>query len=599
MQQKLTSEDLINILLGKGLISEDQAKDIRVKEGQQRARVLRAKATSLAARRRLNYEVTPAELIASFRLKSPGKHGELLDEDKLTKLVAEELGFPYRKIDPLKLDMKLITSTISRPFARKHAVVALEKDDKTLVVAAADPLDEELFESLQRITGLKIVPVMSTKSDILKVITEVYGFRTSVKAAERDIRAGVDIGNLEQFVKLKAVEDIEATDKHIVNAVDYMLHYAFDQRASDVHIEPKRNHSVVRLRIDGILHDVFTLPKAVHPAFVSRLKMLARLDIAEKRRPQDGRIKTGGAVGETELRISTLPVAFGEKIVIRIFDPQVLVQDLSGLGFFPRELELFESFIAKPHGILLVTGPTGSGKTTTLYSTLKLLATEDVNITTIEDPIEMVMEHFNQVAVHPRIGITFANALRTILRQDPDIIMVGEIRDRETAENAVQAALTGHLVLSTLHTNDTASSITRLVELGIKPYLVASTLVGVVAQRLVRKVCPHCAQETFLTPDQIQALNIKIPEGQDGKLPVKYGDGCVICRGTGLYGRTGVFEVLPMTNRIYKLVVSQAPSTEITKAARMDGMMTLRECAIKKLAQGTTSFEEVIRVTVG
>ena len=597
MLQKFSTEKLIQLLIEQELITDDQRKEVLIKEGQMRARVLRSKAQSLTARRKLNYEVTPAELVAAFKFMSQEEPPELLNEDRLTQLTAESIGVPYRKIDPLKLDMKLITSILSRPFARKNAVVPLAREGKRITVALADPGDVELLENLRRITNCEIEPVMTAKTDILKVITEVYGFRSSVKAAERDISGGVDIGNLEQFIKLKAVEDIEATDKHVVNAVDYLLHYAFDQRASDIHIEPKRASSKVRLRIDGILHDIWPLPKPVHAAFVSRLKMLARLDISEKRRPQDGRIKTGGAAGETELRISTLPVAFGEKVVVRIFDPQVLIQDIEGLGFFPREREVFENFIAEPNGIILVTGPTGSGKTTTLYSTLKVLATENVNVTTIEDPIEMVMEQFNQVAVQPKVGITFASALRTILRQDPDIIMVGEIRDKETAENAVQSALTGHLVLSTLHTNDTATSVTRLIELGIKPFLVASTLIGVVAQRLVRRICPQCKQDTVLTRDQIQALNIQIPEGQEGSLPVRYGEGCASCRDTGLFGRTGIFEVMPVTDRIHRLIIQEASSLEITKAARMDGMMTLRECAIKKLAEGETSFEEVLRIT--
>jgi general secretion pathway protein E len=411
------------------------------------------------------------------------------------------------------------------------------------------------------------------------------------------MKVGSDLGNLEQLVQLKAMDELEATDKHVVNAVEYMLHYAFDQRASDIHIEPKREQSQVRVRIDGVLHNVTTLPKVVHAAVVSRIKMLARMDIAEKRKPQDGRIKTGKGEQETELRVSTLPVAFGEKVVIRIFDPTLLLQDLSSLGFYPSEYKLYESFVSRPDGMILVTGPTGSGKTTTLYSSLKYLAGPDVNIVSIEDPIEMVVEEFNQVAVHNRIGITFASTLRTILRQDPDIIMVGEVRDAETAANAVQAALTGHLVFATLHTNDSPSAVGRMLDLEVEPFLLSSTLVGVAAQRLVRMICQHCKKKTFLTPDQINTLRMKMPEKSEKKLPVYYGEGCPACRGTGYYGRTAIYEVMPVSQKIVRLINERADTKEIMKVARLDGMLTLRETAIKKLAQGVTTFEEVVRVT--
>jgi len=347
-----------------------------------------------------------------------------------------------------------------------------------------------------------------------------------------------------------------------------------------------------------VLHDITTLPKVVHAAVVSRIKMLARLDIAEKRRPQDGRIKTGKGDVETELRLSTMPVAFGEKVVIRIFDPTLLLQDLNALGFGPREYKHYAEFVTQPHGMILVTGPTGSGKTTTLYSSLKYLANPEINIVSIEDPIEMVVEDFNQVAVKTNIGITFASALRTILRQDPDVIMVGEVRDAETASNAVQAALTGHLVFATLHTNDSGAAISRMMDLDIEPFLLSSTLTGVVAQRLVRVICQHCKVKTHLTPDQISLLRMKMPEDSRRKLPVFFGEGCVACRGTGYYGRSALYEVMPVSDKIVRLINDRADSKEIMKVARLDGMMTLREAAIKKLAQGVTTFDEVLRVTV-
>ncbi|MBW1972773.1 MAG: type II/IV secretion system protein, partial [Deltaproteobacteria bacterium] len=376
---------------------------------------------------------------------------------------------------------------------------------------------------------------------------------------------------------------------------EYLLHYAFDQRASDIHIEPKRDNSITRFRIDGMLHQIHTMPKIVHNAVVSRIKMLARMDIAEKRRPQDGRIKTSHNGREIELRVSSLPVAFGEKLVIRIFDPDILMQDLENLGFFPRELELFKTFIAQPHGIILVTGPTGSGKTTTLYSSLKVLSTVEVNIVTIEEPIEMICEEFNQVSVQPQIGLTFANILKTILRQDPDIIMVGEIRDLETAENAIQAALTGHLVFSTLHTNDAPTAITRLVDLGVPPFLISSTVIGVMAQRLVRKICPSCQKSIPLGAEEIEILGIK----QFEKRPplVKIGEGCPDCRWTGYKGRTGLFEVMEITPQIREMILSNVDVEKIRIQAKKDGMITLREYAIEKMLRGVTTFDEVIRVT--
>jgi general secretion pathway protein E len=381
----------------------------------------------------------------------------------------------------------------------------------------------------------------------------------------------------------------------VVNAVEFMLQHAFDSRASDIHVEPKRDASLIRFRIDGVLHDIQTMPKIVHNALVSRIKTMSRLDIAEKRRPQDGRVKTTRNGREVELRISSLPVAFGEKVVMRIFDPDVLTQDLASLGFYPEELLLFNEFISRPHGIILVTGPTGSGKTTTLYSALKSIASRERNITTIEDPIEMVLDEFNQTAVQPKIGIDFATALRHILRQDPDVIMVGEIRDADTAQYAVQAALTGHLVLSTLHTNDAATSITRLIDLGVERFLISSTLIGAMAQRLVRKICPHCSAERALDAEEAATLRLTVPSGK--RIKVKEGQGCHECRGTGYLGRAGIFEILAVDDAVKPLIVEGKDAPEIKREAVKNGMRTLRQSALRRLAEGLTSFEEVVRVT--
>lgn len=515
--------------------------------------------------------------------------------------LAQRLGLTFVELDPLKIDAKLAPQLLSRPFARRHAALVIAADERTVTVAVADPLDHTLVESLELHVRRQPHLVVATPSDIQRLITDLYGFRGAVDAAEQQAAGGVDIGNLERYVKLKRVEEIEASDSHVVSAVEYLLHYALDQRASDIHIEPHREASSVRMRIDGVLHNVHTLPKVVHAAVVSRIKTLARLDIAEKRRPQDGRIKTARGDGEVEMRVSTIAVAFGEKLVLRIFDPGTLLRDLPDIGLFDGQLQIAERFLARPNGLILVTGPTGSGKTTTLYAALRSITTPEVNVVTIEDPIEIVVDVFNQVAVQNKIGFGFAEALRHVLRQDPDVIMVGEVRDGETAEIALQAALTGHLVLATLHTNDAASAVTRLLELGVDPFVLSSTLVGVIAQRLVRTICEGCRIETFLTPDQLTLLGMDVHElraqGQDPSLMVGFGEGCVQCRSTGLRGRTGVFEVLEVEDKIRKLITSKSASTEILKQARRDGLMTLRESAVKKLAKGSTSFEEVLRVT--
>jgi len=592
---KLTTELLSDILIKAGKLTPEQAREIKIKQDVQRMKLLKARGETLhRGRVHLEDEISSIEVAASLNLEIAGEPGQVLTEDIITELVARHAGLTFVKIDPLKLNPEVTTQILSRAFARRSISIPLEREDDQLTLAVADPYNIEVIENIERM-GYKIKRVVSTKTDILKIITEFYGFRSSVTAAAKELSSEVDLGNLEQFVKMKAVSEIEATDKHVVNAVEFLFRYAFDQRASDIHIEPKRESSDVRLRIDGMLHTIHKIPKAVHPAFVSRVKMLSRMDIAEKRRPQDGRIKTEYKSREVELRVSTMPTAFGEKIVIRIFDPDILLQDLEEIGFSPREYELFRSFITRPHGIILVTGPTGSGKTTTLYSALKTVSTPEVNVVTIEDPIEMIHDKFNQVSVQPQIGVTFGSTLRTILRQDPDIIMVGEIRDLETAENAVQAALTGHLVFSTLHTNDAPSTITRLMELGIPPYLISSTVIGVMAQRLVRKICKHCEKDYVLQPEEAQAVGLD--SVQHEKITVKYGEGCPQCRGTGYQGRSGIFEVMEVNDRIRTLIREKSEADLIRKTAVADGMIGLREAAVHKMRNGETTFDEVIRVT--
>lgn len=583
---KQFDQRVLKILVDEGLLTQDKVQLIKSKESFQKSRLRKAGG--------LDSSVSIVDVIASLEINSP-EYATALTEEMIMECIAKHLGKPYFRIDPLKLDPEVVTGIISRPFAMKHLVLPVDRRVKRLTVAMADPFDQETVDWLERTTSYKIDTVVSAKSDILRIITEFYGFRVSVDAAHKDIELRHDISNLEQLVQIRSISELESTDKHIVKAVEYLLHYAYSQRASDIHIEPKRNHGMIRFRIDGILHDINKIPKNVHPAITSRIKTLARLDIAEKRRPQDGRIKTEQAGKEVELRVSTLVTAFGEKVVIRIFDPGILLQDLEQLGFPPREYKLFKKFISSPNGILLVTGPTGSGKTTTLYSALKNLATSEVNVTSIEDPIEMVYEGFNQTAVHPHIGITFASVLRTLLRQDPDIIMVGEIRDEETADNAIQASLTGHLVLSTLHTNDAPTSITRLLDLNVPPFLINPTILGIIAQRLVRKICLQCIELYDLSQSECKILGISYEKVKHVK--VARGKGCTQCRNTGYYGRTGVFEMLEMTDEIRELIEKKVSPSQIRVVAKKQGMVVLKEASIRKMLKQITTFDEIVRVT--
>ncbi|MDH3254324.1 MAG: GspE/PulE family protein [Acidobacteriota bacterium] len=583
----LRAEKVAEILVRRGVLTRDQGLQVIEEAALEPARPRNVRAYEQRAQA---YDV-----VERLNFPHPSREGRTVGEFEIARAVAEETGLDFVRIDPLKLNADFIEGRMSRPFAKRHRMLPLGIADGKLQVACADPYDLEAIDSYRRIAGREIELKVASEREILRAINEFYGLRHSVKRAEQELESGLDLGNLEQLVKLRSATEIESSDQHIVNAVEFMLQHAYDTRASDIHIEPKRDLSLIRFRIDGVLHDIQTIPKVVHKAVVNRLKTMSRLDIAEKRRPQDGRVKTRRTGFEVELRVSTLPVAFGEKVVLRIFDPDVLSQDLENLGLFSDDLDTFSDFISRPHGIILVTGPTGSGKTTTLYSALKTLASREINVTTIEDPIEMVDEELNQTAVQTKADVTFASALRHILRQDPDVIMVGEIRDPETAQYAVQAALTGHLVFSTLHTNDAAATITRLQDLEVEPYLIGSTLIGAVAQRLVRKICPHCASDHVLEYVQAETLGISVPDGK--QVVVRVGDGCVECRGTGHLGRTAVFEVLAIDDAIKDLIIAAAGAEEIKREAVRRGMRTLREAALRKLAEGITSYQEVVRVT--
>jgi general secretion pathway protein E len=593
-----TLEFVADLLARQGILTDDAKRTAFARENVQRARLLRDSATR-GGRGLRRAELSPVEVLASFEFPDARRDTERVDEDKATQAVAAGVGIPYRKIDPLKLDAQLITRTLSRPFARRHAVLPIERRNGALVVATANPFDRELFESLRGLTGAEIEPVLAAPGDIHRAIAEVYGFRQQISEARVQLEGGTgapDVANLEQFVNLSGIDALEASSEPVIAAVEYLLHYAFEQRASDIHLEPRREESIIRMRIDGVLHPVHRIPKPVHGAIANRFKIMSRLDIALKR-PQDGRIRTARGDAEMELRVSTIPTTFGDKVVIRVLDPTVLVRDLSELGFLADERDTFERWLLRPHGLVVVTGPTGSGKTTTLYSALQALTSPEVNVVTIEDPIEMVHEEFNQIAANPKTGTSFAEALRHVLRQDPDVIMVGEIRDAETATQAVQAALTGHLVLTTLHTSDTVSAVARLRDLGVPSFLVAATLTGVVAQRLVRQVCPACAADVPLTADEVHALGVPHPEDHAGTLLARRGEGCAKCRYTGYWGRSGIFEILPVNARLRHLVSDGATPETLLRTARQDGLRSLREHAIRKIAAGVTSFEEAMRAT--
>jgi len=596
----LSAEKVCSILLKKGLISKEQKEEIFKKKDTLRQKLEKLQMIRDASggpSSRIINPITIIDIISFLKLERKDDPTKEVDEETIFQALAEEWRIDYKKIDPLELDLKLVTTTIPRSFAMKHLVLPVAIQDGWLTVATPNPHNLEVMEDISRVSQLKVKPVVSSKSDIIKLIDEFYGFRRSIAAAEEQFSGPtIDLGNLEQYVKLREARDLPSDDRHIVNAVDHLFNYAFEQRASDIHIEPKRNISLVRLRIDGVLHSIYKLPKSVHGAIISRVKTLSGLDMAEKRRPQDGRIKIDRGQGvEAEIRVSTIPTAFGEKSVLRILDPDILIQDVGQLGMTSMDLVRYQQFINLPHGLVLVCGPTGSGKSTTLYSTLRYLSNEENNITTVEDPIEMVYEDFNQIAVQPAVGITFASILRNILRQDPDIIMIGETRDLETAQNAIQAALTGHLVLSTLHTNDAPLAITRLVDIGVPCFLIQATLTGVLAQRLLRKICHYCIETFEISTDDLVAMGIET--GKTGIIELKRGRGCIKCRGTGYLGRVGIFEVLSITEPIKYLIAQEGSVDMIRQAACKEGMVTLRENAIKKMLDGETTYQEVIRAT--
>ena len=542
----------------------------------------------------------PLVIVADQKWKSTQAPHRVLVIEVLTEWLARRVGMDYLHIDPLKIDFTAVTDVMSSAYATRFRILPVGATTKEVVVATAEPWVREWEKELSRIIKLKIRCVIANPVDIERYQVEFYNLAKSMKGAKRNAHGVSDISNFEQLVELgSANKQLDANDAHIVRIVDWLWQYAFEQRASDIHVEPRREVGIVRFRIDGVLHQVYQIPAAVMVAMTSRIKILSRMDIVEKRRPQDGRIKTRTLDGEeVELRLSTLPTAFGEKLVMRIFDPDVLVRDFSELGFSDEDRQRWHEMTGRPNGIVLVTGPTGSGKTVTLYSTLKSLATPEVNVCTVEDPIEMVEGSFNQMQVTPAIDLGFAEGLRALMRQDPDIIMVGEIRDTETAEMAVQAALTGHLVLSTLHTNDAPSAVMRLTELGVAPYLLNSTLNGVMAQRLVRTLCPHCKQKIELHRSEDRAAWDALVAPFKAQPPAYLWKpvGCLECRMTGYQGRVGIYEVLSCSGALREQILAGADLARLRDCALKDGMKPLRVSGAMKVAAGVTSIEEVLKV---
>jgi len=560
------------------------------------ALVTAADADRLSRSRTQRFE-TPLELIADQKWRSLQPPRPQLTLEALVEWLATKLGVPYHHIDPLKIDLVAVTSTMSNAYAERYRILPVALAPGELTVATSEPFVRGWADELEKILHLKITLVFANPQDIRRYVGEFFTLARSIKKASETTRGEVSLArNFEQLVELGRHGALDANDQHVVHIVDWLWQYAFEQRASDIHIEPRRDAGIVRFRIDGVLHQVYAIPNPVLLAMTSRIKLLARMEIVERRRPQDGRIKTVSPAGqEIELRISTMPTAFGEKIVMRIFTPEVLIRDFQELGFGGEDYARWDKMIREPNGIILVTGPTGSGKTTTLYSTMKQLATPEVNVCSIEDPIEMIAPEFNQMQVQPIINVDFASGVRTLLRQDPDIIMVGEIRDRDTADMAVQAALTGHLVLSTLHTNDAPSAVTRLLDLGVPPYLISSTLLGVMAQRLIRTLCPHCKAPGD-PPDEETWRMLTAPFRADVPQETKMPVGCIECRMTGYFGRVGLYEIMTLTPAMRRLVHAGGDDAKLREQAYREGMKPLRVSGASKIATGISTTEEVVKV---
>ena len=576
--RRITLEPVLRDLVSDGLVSTEDAE-------------------RLLADRRLNHgEQHPLVILDAQKLKDPRNPRKLLHLEQLSEWMAGKVGMPYLHIDPFKIDFAAVTKLMSTAYAQRYRILPVGVTDTEATIATCEPFVRDWEASLQQILRLNIKRVIANPIDIQNYIVEFFSLAKSVRGATaKDQGAYSSIANFEQLVQLGKSGKLDANDQHVIHICDWLFNYAFDQRASDIHLEPRREIGNVRFRIDGVLHNVYQIPTTVMAAMTSRIKVLGRMDVVEKRRPQDGRIKTVTPDGgEVELRLSTMPTAFGEKLVMRIFNPDVLVKNFGDLGFTDDDLKKWSGMIAKPHGIILVTGPTGSGKTTTLYSTLKHLARPEVNVCTIEDPIEMVEPQFNQMQVQSNIGVDFATGIRTLMRQDPDIIMVGEIRDLETAEMAIQSALTGHLVLSTLHTNDAPAAVTRMLDLGVPAYLLNSTVLGVMAQRLVRVLCPACKEKA---PLEESAWELLVSPWKAAKPDTTFiAKGCLDCRMTGYVGRIGIYEMMVLNSDIRSMINEKTDMDKLREQAYREGVKPLRISGALKVAAGITTVDEVMKV---
>ncbi len=575
---RLTLGDTLRILVNDGILDKEQAEKL------------------YKDRKLDSSNLHPLVVIGEQKWKNLNTPHNAITVEWLSSWLAVHAGLDYYHIDPLKLDFGSAAQIVSKGYAERLKIMPIAVKDGMAIIATTEPFNTDWIEDLERVLKMKVKLVFANPLEVSRYLPEMYKLASSMNAANL-AKAGQIVGvqNFEQLVELGKDKNLDANEQHVVNIVDWLFKYAFEQRASDIHLEPRRNMGMMRFRIDGVLHQVYQLPPNIMNAITSRIKLLGRMDMVEKRRPQDGRIKTLSAEGqEIELRLSTMPTAFGEKLVMRIFSPDISGKDFLTLGFSKDQAEKWNSWTKAPNGIILVTGPTGSGKTTTLYSTLKLLATSEVNVCTVEEPIEMVEPAFNQMQVQQNIGLGFADGIRTLMRQDPDIIMVGEIRDIETADMAIQAALTGHLVLSTLHTNDSPSAVTRLLDLGVPSYLIHSTVLGIMAQRLVRTLCPSCKTKEPIEQSKWDALvgSFNIPKPAHIYKAV----GCLECRNTGFRGRSGIYEMLTITPALRKLITPETNLAKLTKLAQQEGMQPLIINGAEKIAAGLTTIEELLKV---
>lgn len=575
---RVTLGDILRMLIQDGILDKVQAEKL------------------YKDRRLDSSNLHPLVVIGEQKWKNLKAPHNVLTVEWLSVWMAKHANLDYYHIDPLKLDFGDAAQIVSKGYAERLRIMPISVKNGEAVIATSEPFNTDWIADLERVLNMKIKLVVANPLELNRYLPEMYNLANSMHAANI-AKSGQIVGvqNFEQLVELGKDKNLDANEQHVINIVDWLFKYAFEQRASDIHLEPRRNAGLMRLRIDGVLHQVYQIPPNIMNAITSRIKLLGRMDMVEKRRPQDGRIKTLSAEGnEIELRLSTMPTAFGEKLVMRIFSPDISSKDFLSLGFSASQASKWNSWAKSPNGIILVTGPTGSGKTTTLYSTLRMLATPEVNVCTVEDPIEMVEPAFNQMQVQHNIGLGFAEGIRTLMRQDPDIIMVGEIRDIETAEMTIQAALTGHLVLSTLHTNDAPSAITRLLDLGVPSYLIHSTVLGIMAQRLVRTLCPNCKTPEPITQDDWNSLvrTFNIPKPDHIYRPV----GCLECRNTGFRGRSGIYEMLSMTPQLKKLITPDTDLAALTRQAYQEGMQPLIINGAEKVAAGLTTIEELLKV---